>query len=280
MNLTKIAVFSTIAFSSLFLNFSYAAAGNAFSFLNALSDISNGNRLSAYSHLEGLFQNTNDLSDKIRAAYILAFASKKDLKLKSRGQYADFVVKNRTHSTDPLSNDQIDSLLRISGDSYFDDALFQPATESYLGLSKSNNGANQVYARYKLAWIDLNEGHPLSALKRLKFCLDSNISDFALRDAVIRDLGRSWAESAEQATTELKSISNISLSSSDRDRFMEGILLGMRRLQKTDQVSGFRKALFATTFAQAVTQKAVSQGIAVNIESCSVLDWLESPVDT
>jgi hypothetical protein len=246
-------------------------------FLRALSFIARDERAKAYPILEDVFKTTKKSDERSLAALVLSYASNRELKNFKRHQYAEFYL------TGPRANNtkkDLMSVLRIAGDGYFDEAELNKAETYYNELAAMGDDENVDYAQYKLGWIDLNRNAPLTAFNRWVDRLVKHArSGQTLRDSMLRDIGKAWAETAAPSREQATVIRELGNDEKNHNTLVDGVISGLRRLQKPEQISRFRQSVFETPFATAVLAKILNQAIVIQNDPCSIVDWLDGPIE-
>ena len=248
-------------------------------FTSAIALYVSGETEKAYPALEEIFIQPNTSSAyKLRTAAILAFAPSSYLKAHKRHFYASYCLR---HPAD-LTEKKRSALLRIQGDGYFEESNFSSATSSYLELSKDKDLRNQAYGQYRLGWIELNQEKPASAFHRWIAFLKTRGSQLKIEDqdllrSLIRDLGKTWAESVE-GTPELthefsQEVNSLPLLKAFETPFAEGIALTLKRYSRETLIDTFRKQLFATAFGNPVFYQLLQRNIVFPQFPCEIGNW-------
>jgi hypothetical protein len=228
----------------------------------------------ACSSFEKVFhQKDSKLRDRVTAAQFLSLQSNKDLKVLKRHQYATFVWE---HIGDSIKGEKRDGLLRTLGDGYFDEMNLAAAKNWYGELSNSADPEQVDYAMYKLGWVHLNEGNATQAHKCfLSRVIRKGSKNSSLRDSLVKDLGRAWAESGGRDRLDMSS-SGLSFDAKEKNLFLEGLVAGLRRIAEAGDRNRLRESVLAGPYAQDVAKVILEQGEGHLGTDCTVLDWVQS----
>ncbi len=241
------------------------------SVLRAMSYFSLNEKEKAYALLEETF--ANDEHDKGEAALILAYADNRFLKKHKRHFYAHYAHGNQDIASQPK---ELNSLLRIVADGYFEDSNLIAASAAYDRLSRSSDPEDVDYAQYKMGWVDINQKDPSSAFSRWFERLESGKSRTqGLRRILIQDLGRAWAESYPVSDDQTKKVLSLSMNDTERQAFFDGVIAGLKRYQNLNHLVEFRTQLQRTQFAKPVITRAVDMGVGLGEDPCSIVNWFE-----
>lgn len=149
-----------------------------------------GEKASAYRLLEASFRTSRDANDRARTALMLALAEQKYLKT-PRYVYAEYTLRNYRN----LESAMALRLTRIIGDGRFELGDLDGAKRSFQFIlaSPTSSQAEKEYATYKLGWIYMNEDGPERAFRLWQNWLEQGAQG-ELREVLLRDAGRAWAE--------------------------------------------------------------------------------------
>lgn len=261
-------------------------------YIRGVSLYTEGNGEAAYPLLEGVFADgTSSLERRFEAATILAYASNSLLKLNKRHVYAKFILNDslniQGHGESTalfarFSSKTVHSLLRIAGDGFFDERRFDLATPYYTRLAADQDARNAAYAEYRLGWIDLNQEHPERAFSRWVGFLSHRgealfQQDQDLYRSMVKDSGKAWVETREAdesfSNDSVLNFKSISQFSQVENEFVEGIVLGLKRVSRVEVVEAIRSSLQAVGLAESVFNKLLQKGILFNTFPCEVIQW-------
>jgi hypothetical protein len=266
-----------LTFALMLINFSTAKAESV-DFYRSLVLISKDQKKEAYNILEGVFEKTDDLKEKGKAAFLLSYASNSELKKHKRHFYSERSLQIHSEigeSQSYLTKKQENSLRRISGDGYFDEGKFELALQNYNALMQEGSNQDQEYAQYKTAWVYLNKGKNQLAFETLFNLYTKKNSTREFSDAVLKDLGRVFSEDGKNLEVNSIKLFSLQLSELETKKVAEGLVKGIKRLNSSEDKEVFRKILLGSSFYNSIFEKMIEQNTGISSKDCTVLNWTQ-----
>ncbi len=256
-----------------------------YSILSAAARIQSGNpaqKARAAQDLESWATDTKQPAELRReASELLAFLSNRELKQNKRHFYAATALALAADSGVKPSDKLEASLLRISGDGYFEEGKLIVARAQYERLSHLVDAEEQDYAALKLGWIDINQGKSEQAFDRWMDRIHGRAreaSQQTLRTPLLKDMGRAWAEGAARASDPQSFAAKVAkekLSSSEKQALLEGLAVGMKRIKGERSAEAFERSLENTEFRRQILVRALSGGALFGPIPCALPGWLK-----
>lgn len=252
---------------------SFAHASTRSEFLNAMALLSQKKESQAFQVLEHVFVTSKNPVEQARAALLLLRAPNAQLKKHNRTFYAEHVLASKELE---LTEKETCRTLRIVGDAAYEDSDFEKARNTLTRMTSCSDIKESSYAAYKLGWVDLNEKQAATAFRRWSLMAEGRKDlPFGVKQPLIRDLGRAWAEVQGVSEKEARTASDLNFENEELDWFITGIKAGYRRRDSREEMAAFIQSLQASRYFDVTFASVLEEGLGFSREACQVLDWVK-----